>query len=261
MELPPPPIAAVRLLVASNEIVLGRGMHVVGRGAECPVFVDDPHASRRHAVIDVRADRVIVRDLGSRNGVLLNSAFIEGEQLLAEGDLLMVGVRSVLIVQIDHGSSLPPPPMLSAPASCRPVETFTLGPPPYLSGPMSEDDAIAAAMAVVITLGHSTSGHEAAIPAFRVLTEAATRSIAEGHIPRAEAILGRPLAEVLSTQRAGIRVQGPLVEIASYAALDLAFATGERSWIEYVFDLHAAADSAIPPAITERVAAAFRKVT
>jgi len=66
---------------------------VIGRGL--PVFGGQPlegrALSRRHAAIEQRGGRWMVRDLESRNGVLLNGARIEREAPLSPGDVLRVG--------------------------------------------------------------------------------------------------------------------------------------------------------------------------
>ncbi len=49
----------------------------VGRGIQCELLLDDPDVSREHVTIMRRGSTVMVRDLGSHNGVLL------GEQTLA----------------------------------------------------------------------------------------------------------------------------------------------------------------------------------
>src|SRR6185312_3879596 len=50
---------------AGRRIPLGRGTHVIGRGSDVPVRLDDPDLSRRHAVIDVGSGSITVADLGS----------------------------------------------------------------------------------------------------------------------------------------------------------------------------------------------------
>jgi pSer/pThr/pTyr-binding forkhead associated (FHA) protein len=63
---------------------------VVGRESGDIVFTDDVFLSRRHATfrLDRGQRRVIVRDLGSSNGTLVQ---FRGEREIADGDIFRVG--------------------------------------------------------------------------------------------------------------------------------------------------------------------------
>lgn len=63
----------------------------IGRDPECQLRPRSPEVSRRHAEIDIEGDRVILRDLGSRNGTLVNGEPISGPKPLEDGDRIMVG--------------------------------------------------------------------------------------------------------------------------------------------------------------------------
>jgi two-component system cell cycle response regulator len=66
--------------------------HVIGRGTEADVWVEDPAISRRHARIVRRPDgRYYVEDLGSTNGTFVAGRRIEGRCELANGDRIQVG--------------------------------------------------------------------------------------------------------------------------------------------------------------------------
>ncbi len=54
---------------------------VVGRGAECEIRIDDPDVSRRHARLVLREDGLLVEDLGSKNGTLVDGVRVEGPTL------------------------------------------------------------------------------------------------------------------------------------------------------------------------------------
>lgn len=68
------------------------GKVVVGRMPPAQVVVEDDSISRRHAEVEVTAEGVVLRDLGSANGTLLNGVAVTGEILLQPGDVLQVGV-------------------------------------------------------------------------------------------------------------------------------------------------------------------------
>src|SRR5689334_4462935 len=61
--------------------------HVIGRGTEADIWVEDATISRRHARIVRRPDgRFYVEDLGSTNGTFVAGRRIEGRAELATGD-------------------------------------------------------------------------------------------------------------------------------------------------------------------------------
>ncbi|MCO5170993.1 MAG: FHA domain-containing protein [Planctomycetes bacterium] len=66
---------------------------VVGRGEPFPVFHDDPMLSREHLAVVAVPGGVRARDLGSRNGVLLNGERLGryAEVSLRPGDVLVAG--------------------------------------------------------------------------------------------------------------------------------------------------------------------------
>jgi pSer/pThr/pTyr-binding forkhead associated (FHA) protein len=63
----------------------------VGRGSGCNLVVPDDDISREHAEFERRWDGVFVRDLGSKNGVLLMGERLAGERRLSDGDVLSLG--------------------------------------------------------------------------------------------------------------------------------------------------------------------------
>ena len=71
---------------------------VVGRDPECEISdINDPLLSRRHAVFVASADAAIVRDLGSRNGILVNGMKTP-EARLRSGDVVQAGHLQVKFI-------------------------------------------------------------------------------------------------------------------------------------------------------------------
>ena len=66
------------------------GRIVVGRDPSCDITLDHSLLSRRHAEFVTANDLVVVRDLGSRNGVFVNG-IKTAEQSLKAGDVVQVG--------------------------------------------------------------------------------------------------------------------------------------------------------------------------
>ena len=63
---------------------------VVGRDPTCDLSEADPLLSRRHAEFAISGDDIVVRDLGSRNGIYINGART-AEGTLQSGDVVRIG--------------------------------------------------------------------------------------------------------------------------------------------------------------------------
>jgi len=90
-----------RLIVSGGsrplELVLV-GTLIVGRDPACDISEgNDPLMSRRHAAFNAGPREVIVRDLGSRNGILVNGVKTP-ESVLHSGDVVQVGHLQVRYV-------------------------------------------------------------------------------------------------------------------------------------------------------------------
>lgn len=76
-------------------IPLEREVTVIGRGTDCDVRLDDAGVSRRHAELRRGDDGVLLVDLGSTNGTVVNGHSIR-EQRLVDGDRVEVGETTFL---------------------------------------------------------------------------------------------------------------------------------------------------------------------
>jgi DNA-binding CsgD family transcriptional regulator len=85
-----------------------------GRAADCHVRLESGLVSRRHARLFEIADGLVIEDLGSRNGVLVNQRRIQAPTLLYHGDVITIGLESFEVVDprlLNHPanlSTLPP---------------------------------------------------------------------------------------------------------------------------------------------------------
>jgi len=70
---------------------LVKGRVTIGRSRDSDIFLPDQWLSRQHAEILQRPDGYYVRDLGSKNGTLLNGGRIHEEQRLRAGDIITLG--------------------------------------------------------------------------------------------------------------------------------------------------------------------------
>ncbi|HMF11169.1 MAG TPA: FHA domain-containing protein [Gemmataceae bacterium] len=67
------------------------GEFLFGRGSECHIQPNSDWVSRQHCLLRVGPEAVSVRDLGSRNGTLVNGERVVDERPLHHGDQLQVG--------------------------------------------------------------------------------------------------------------------------------------------------------------------------
>ena len=74
---------------------------VVGRDPTCDITGSDDLLSRRHAEFAPVSDRVIVRDLGSRNGIFVNGARVV-EVALNSNDVVQIGTLKIRYVSDDR---------------------------------------------------------------------------------------------------------------------------------------------------------------
>ncbi|MEM6454594.1 MAG: FHA domain-containing protein [Acidobacteriota bacterium] len=73
-----------------RSFLIGPGEHLVGSLVSCDIALPVTGVSRRHAQLQVTAEGVAVRDLGSRNGTTLNGDTVK-EGLAKSGDRLRFG--------------------------------------------------------------------------------------------------------------------------------------------------------------------------
>jgi hypothetical protein len=81
-----------------HDFDLNKGEIVLGRGATCELALDDPMVSRAHARLTIKGDDVVLEDLGSRNGVKVNGARVQGSRVLAHGDQILIGSQEMVLL-------------------------------------------------------------------------------------------------------------------------------------------------------------------
>lgn len=163
-----------RLLVKDNvgerELLLIDSI-VIGRDPRCDISESDPQLSRRHAEFSVSDRGVVVRDLNSRNGMLVNGKKVL-EAILHPGDVVQVANLAVTFVRAGaepEAVSMPAPAAApsfrpAAPqkskrlARPQPVLPFRLSPDEDdRTGLMSPDQVAAAAIASLPERGTESS--------------------------------------------------------------------------------------------------------
>jgi hypothetical protein len=74
----------------------GGGRVVIGRGRDVDFRIEDPGVSRRHAAVFFEADKLMLEDLGSTNGTLVNGYPIT-KTVLAPKDVVVIGQRRLIV--------------------------------------------------------------------------------------------------------------------------------------------------------------------
>jgi pSer/pThr/pTyr-binding forkhead associated (FHA) protein len=91
---------AVRLVPLGDgpAISLDRPIVFVGRHADCDVRIDSKKISRRHCCIIQLQDRLVIRDLGSTNGIYCNGQRVEEAVLTLKDELQIANIRYKLVL-------------------------------------------------------------------------------------------------------------------------------------------------------------------
>jgi pSer/pThr/pTyr-binding forkhead associated (FHA) protein len=72
---------------------------ILGRGEKCDITLDDETVSRQHARLSVIAGKILIEDLGSRNGTRVNHRII-GRAWLKPGDKIRLGESELLFMSV-----------------------------------------------------------------------------------------------------------------------------------------------------------------
>jgi hypothetical protein len=84
------------VLPDGRRIAISETPLVIGRLPDCDVVLVDPNVSRRHAEIVRVNGEIVVRDLGSTNGIKVNGSQVLSAVLL-DGDELNVGASQLVV--------------------------------------------------------------------------------------------------------------------------------------------------------------------
>jgi predicted component of type VI protein secretion system len=93
---------------AGRVIPVPESFFLIGRHPRCHLRAASPEVSRHHCTLLVDKERVLVRDLNSRTGTLVNEQPISGEVELQAGDRLQVGPLDFVVWLGSHACSEQP---------------------------------------------------------------------------------------------------------------------------------------------------------
>jgi hypothetical protein len=230
------PVPRFRLRYQGSDLELPpSGAFVIGRSSACSLALDDALVSRRHASIEQKGDAVFVEDLGSRNGVLVNGVKAEGQRRLVHLDRVTIGAHDIVLVEIgdenavrcDACGALGVPvqqrcPRCGAVSSNRNHQT--------LVGGQNLD---------VNTLTEQFEEEPTAVSS--LLGALALKAVALGRFDEAERVLSRMFVDLLARAQRGETLSNATLAEATAFALRIADGTKKATWIDWIFEIHAAA--------------------
>jgi predicted component of type VI protein secretion system len=242
---------AYRLRYQAHDIELQLGEFLIGRSAECQLALDDPLVSRKHAAIRVSKDGVTVEDLGSRNGVLVNGAKIEGQRAIGDDDRVTIGAQEMRVYFVDETTDA-----TSRDQYRRHTQTLGID--------AAEVDAHLAASAAATPppppLQQDATASARGLQSFVLLGGVADKALGLGRADEAERILQTLLHEISARARETKTLDANIAEQAARYAARLAGATTKAAWIDYVFDLYTSLRRPAPAAIVDELYTMVRKV-
>ena len=222
------PHGRLALKYGRETVRITRSPSVLGRGEDCEIRVLSGLVSRRHAELTLSAEGLMIEDLGSRNGVLVNSEVIAGPRRLEAGDTIVLGDQTLEVIEL------------------APVRSKTL---PEIGGGDT--------LVNVTALSPADITHQGNV--FDLLANVVDKQLALGHGAEAEKLLHAHLTRTLDGVRGGAKMS-PSCEKAAAYALKLAGATGKPEWIEYAFTLYATLQAFLPRDLIDELYTLLRKV-
>ncbi len=114
----------------------------LGRDLSNDIPISDPEISRRHARFLMRADGIVIEDLGSTNGTFINGMRVSAPQVLHSGDVITFGENIVVVFEpasydpnatvIASQTRMPAPPaQQQAPKQPPPAPVYPAPAPAY----------------------------------------------------------------------------------------------------------------------------------
>jgi pSer/pThr/pTyr-binding forkhead associated (FHA) protein len=227
-----------RLRHLQHNFELGQGEFVIGRSAECQLALDDPLVSRKHALLIVGQESVVIKDLGSRNGVVVNGTKIDTSRILLDGDRIMIGSQEMTLI----GWQRDPNFMARRRTGSQTLSSVV---PPHLSQQGAD----------------SSKEVSKRVDSFPLLSTLADKALALGRPEDAERILAALLQEILRQLQNEKTYSNETVDQAAQYGVRLAAGTGKGSWVDYVVALYTAVSRPCPASIVDELHNVLRKTS
>lgn len=90
-----------------KRLTLPDGEAIIGRDESCQIRLATNEVSRQHCRLMCEGDQVVVHDLGSRNGTLINDVAVNGQAEMQPGDILRIGPISLQLAGKKSATTAP----------------------------------------------------------------------------------------------------------------------------------------------------------
>lgn len=239
-------VPAYRLHYLNHEVELPVGEFTIGRGSKCQMIIDDPQVSRRHAILLVGTDSVVLQDLGSRNATVVNGVLAKGKVTLIGGDRIQIGRHELTLVRS------------KAEDTRDEVPTDGRSPAPWFH--KSQLDAAGHAVAAGAKRKSEPPANEESTAPSALLADLAQKALSAGNVEEAEWILGKILAEFHYRASGGDPPSTEQLESVIGHALRLAQLTGKTVFLDGLFDVLGAAGYVLDSHAVGELEALRRKI-
>lgn len=227
------------LVHGERRIELTPGRFSIGRSSTCHLALDDATVSRRHAQLIVRADRVSIEDLGSVNGVYLNTVRLNGVEPVKAGDLIQIGSYELFLEGALAEDEVQP--------SVAPTQNrIDIGPDNRLFRRTAPE--------------HDTTFKAHTLD---VVGGVAEKILALGRGEEAEKMLAAGLFSLLAEARSkgASAANVPIMERAAWYSVRLAQETGNGKWVDYAIDLYVTLQRPLPARVVDLLYQALREAS
>ncbi len=214
---------------------------VLGRDADCDVVLSSPLVSRRHARLMLDRHGATIEDLGSRNGLFVNGALVEGPTRLSPGTRILLGHEALEFVAENESTPSGTVARVARP-EVRHRETVAVNRLDPANGAESENT--------------STRSSDA----LELLAGAVERALAAGNADAAERVLGSHLERVMQLASSDSEQAAQSAERASNYAISIAFATGKIRWFEYPIRLYSTLRQPMPRTLLDLLSADLKGI-
>lgn len=232
-----------RLRHLQHDFELGVGEFAIGRSPECQLSLDDPLVSRKHALLVVSPESVLIKDLGSRNGVVVNGTKIDTSRVLLDGDRIVIGSQEMTIMA--RPATAGPQYVRRSTTGAQTLSSYarphSLEPTKIVAEPLTRDAK--------------------RVDSFPLLSTLADKALALGRPEDAERILSSLMLEVLNNAQRGDVLPSETVDQAALYGVRLANATGKGSWVDYVITLYSTVRRPCPATIVDELHSVVRKTS
>jgi pSer/pThr/pTyr-binding forkhead associated (FHA) protein len=217
-----------------REIRLDRPSLTIGRSAACELQLMSGLVSRRHARLTLTHLGVTVEDLGSRNGVYVNSVRVIGSVRLKPGDRLAVGDEVLHFGELEEVDE--PKEVVTS--------TGLVGQRPQRDSFADDEVAMATRSADV----------------FQLLAGVVDKALALGRGDEAERVIATHLQTALTDAQSGRELSSDVARTAAGYSVKLAGATGKALWLDHAVKLYSALNLVLPLALVDEMYVLLRRV-